>query len=155
MNLACALVEFGDKRGVEALHRDCDDPAIPTKIKLQVAIDLLALHEPSCPRAVVEDFAVPGLHSPDTQAIYSAAYAMLAFQDLSPEQYVKLRTLLLNNENPRVRREAVNGMGNLRDVGAIPEMEAALAKESDHSARTEMELALELLRSVQSESSSK
>jgi hypothetical protein len=49
--IACALVELGDKRGVQALHRYCGEAEFPVGVKQDVANFLLELHETPCPNA--------------------------------------------------------------------------------------------------------
>jgi hypothetical protein len=49
--IACALVELGDKRGVQALHRYCGEPEFPMALKQDVTDFLLELHETPCPDA--------------------------------------------------------------------------------------------------------
>jgi hypothetical protein len=46
--IACALIELGDKRGVQALHRYCGEPEFPMGIKQDVTNFLLELHETPC-----------------------------------------------------------------------------------------------------------
>jgi hypothetical protein len=140
--MACALTELGDQRGVQELHRYCDDSTFPVGVRLDVANFLLELGERSCPKVVVEGFL--GSRFLEEQA----ASVMGHFYHASPVQYAELRALLLNNQNGGVKEEALNVMDSLGDVGAIPGIESAIPKQTESWVRGDMERVLHDLQQL-------
>jgi HEAT repeat protein len=140
--MACALTELGDPKGVQELHRACDDATFPTDVKLDVAKFLLELHESSCPKAVVAGFEAGAFvrdYAEDT---------MEFFYRMSPGQYAEVRALLLNNKNGGVKEEALNVINSLRDVDAIPDIESSLPKQTEFWVRGDMERVLKELQEL-------
>ena len=120
--IACALAELGDERGVQALHRYCDESDFPVAVKVDVANFLLELHQPSCPKAVVEGLAA---------GLLQAKVAVENFWEVSPSQYAELRALCLNDPDRGVKSGIINEIRTLRDIAAIPDLESAISREPD------------------------
>ena len=121
--LECALVELGDKRGVPSLRKECDDSTVPIALRLYLADALLELRQQSCPKVVVEGFTTA-----DRTVVEQT---MDHFYYSSPQQYAELRSLLLESDNPYVRRFGVEDMVTLGDVAAIPQITSMIEMESD------------------------
>jgi hypothetical protein len=121
--LECALVELGDKRGVPSLRKECDDSTVPIALRLYLADALLELRQQSCPKVVVEGFTTA-----DRTVVEQT---MDHFYYSSPQQYAELRSLLLESDNPYVRRFGVEEMVTLGDVAAIPQITSMIEMESD------------------------
>jgi HEAT repeat protein len=134
------LLELGDPARTAALHQYCDNPTFPLASRLDVANFLLELHERSCPSVVAEAL---------TQKVLMDVISTIeSFYDSAPEQYAELRTLLLNSPNLGVRMSANNAIRLLRDVSAVPALEAAIATEPDSMLRSDMEQTVKDLQNM-------
>jgi HEAT repeat protein len=136
--IACSLVELADDRGIEALQRDCDDSTLPLEVRVEVADYLLVLKQPSCPEVVAEAF-------PASEVV------MMHFYEEAPRQYAAIRALVLNSDDLGVKMAALTVIGNVRDFAAIPDLQAAIANESDYFVEHEMELLVEDLQNRQAQ----
>ena len=131
VNIAFALAQMGDERGMQALRQDCDATSLPMAYRLSAVLYLvLFLHDESCLRTVVEGYQ----QSPESGHRVQALSLIPDFKKLSANESALLRALLLSglrDPDPGVRIEASDMLRTMGDVSAIPALEAAIAAETD------------------------
>lgn len=136
--IAETLAELGDDRGVQILRSYCDDSSISLNDRLGAALALLRFQRKCCAQTLIQ-----GLKSDDTRP---AALGMIwFFKQLSPEESVEVRTLLLKaleDKDETTRLAAAQAMYGLHDASLISPLQAALNKETVSFVRQAMEQSL-------------
>jgi HEAT repeat protein len=135
IGLARDLAALGDQRGVQALRRYCDEPAMSMGDRLSAANNLVRYQPKSCPKTLIE-----GLQD---DFYRGQALGMIPnFKELSPGESAQVRTLLLKSlwdQDSHIRLSAAQTMEGLGDESYIPSLEAAMAKEPTDFVRGAME----------------
>jgi HEAT repeat protein len=143
--LALDLANLGGDAGVQMLESLCTDASKTLVIRLQAADRLHSeLKQKSCPVLIVE-----GVNDPEFSTRIVALDMIPDFQDLPAREWLQLRALLwnaLSDPESDVRREAAVKIRELADISAIPVVQAAIAKESDASVKSEMMRSLKSLQ---------
>jgi HEAT repeat protein len=131
--LACALSEFEDSRAVQVLQSSCEDTTFPPQVRLDAAIFLMELHQRPCISGVTEAVKQMGL----SDGMRSTWFLIANLHELYPDEYLQLRSNLLNDE-PHLLY-AVNLILGLRDVSSLPDVEAAIPRQTDPLDRDRLE----------------
>jgi len=145
VDIAFALAQMGDERGIRALRQDCDNTTLPMYLRLSAASYLLYVRDQSCLRTVVE-----GLQPSYESGTRIQALSLIPrFKGLSASESAGLRVLVLKSlrdQDPAVRLVASDTIRILGDLTAIPSLEAAISAEADVEIRTQMESDLRALQ---------
>lgn len=144
--LACALAEFGDRRGVKALHDFCKSGALPEDLRLDAVRFLVEIHETPCITPIVE--ALRGGPPRNWQALSIIPH----IEGLPPEASAQLRAQLvglLSEQGSAARMVAAQTLSQMQDTSAIPALQSALANESNPIVRDSLENALKSLHAEQ------
>ena len=148
IGLAWDLAVLKQELGLKTLEDYCDNSKEDIAIRLQAAEVLeVDLRQKSCP-----DVLITALHDPEPTFRQKALSLLPEATDLSAEDFLLLHNLLLkslSDHDRSVRIEAADVVTKLGDVSFIPELQKAVAKESDPEVKQAMTAALTPLQSKQ------
>ncbi len=148
-NMATALISLNSQVGDRALLHICDDASLPEGLRLDAASRLIDAGDYNC-LSSVENI----LRKTADPSIKTAALLDLARVKFIPAAFA-LRihnTLVARLQDPvaAVRQFASECIATLGDKAAAPNLQTAIAKESDEMTRAHMEVSLRALESQSS-----
>ena len=139
IQLAFALAELGNPQGISSLTSMCNAKTQSTSIRLGAAQDLLHFGKAVCLSGVLGILNDP---KQDSSTIAQAAYILGKYPEfLKTDQKSLVEPLrtLLNSPDPTVRIAASQALANVGNASLLPELQAAIVRESDDSVRSQME----------------
>jgi HEAT repeat protein len=159
-DIAIALMEMGDERGIVSLRKDCTDATLEKDYSMVAAEYLLDLHDESCLGVVLESLQTnpqfnwwgatyrDGSDGWDLELRFAALAMAPDLGGLSSAEFAQLRAAVLNcleDSSPDIRAQASIALAELGDDSVIPRLQAAIFTESDKHARKYMAYSLKVL----------
>lgn len=144
VNIAYALAQLGDDKGIAALEQTCNDSEAPGYLKARAITYLLAMDQEACLRTVL-DMLKP---SADSDSRIQALSLVPSFQHISTEESRSLFDFVvaaLGDKAAAVRIAATTTLGALKNSDAIPYLEKAAANEPDEAVRSQMRNTIQTL----------
>jgi HEAT repeat protein len=145
LNMATALSSFGSPAGRQALLRLCDDASLSENLRLDAASRVVNSDDPGCLASVTDILQQATNPVIKTYALSTLARSKAIPASLAPSVHAALLASLQDSD-PIIRSDASKCIAALNDKSAIPELEAAIAREPDESTRKHMQAALAVLK---------
>ena len=143
-NMAAALLSFHSAAGAEVLSHVCNDKSEPEGHRLDAASRLVDSGDFQCLSSVLDILQETTDSSVKGSALLIIAHVKPVPASLIASVHVALVTSLQDN-NSAVRYDASKCIAAVGDKAAIPNLQAAIANESDESTRKFMEESLTVL----------
>jgi HEAT repeat protein len=141
--MATTMGSLGDPRGVNVLNKMCFDPDVGSRLKLQVARDLLAVKSENCVDPIL-DLAFrdddPAKWAP-LEGVISLLSNLQQFQHLTAAQkdrIMQIARMGLLSPDRGTRMIAANERGRMIDEWAAHDLQNAIASETDPDIRDGM-----------------
>ena len=144
VNIALALAQLGDEKGLAALQEDCGDPIIPAHLRMYAVKYLLDLHKDGC----LSEAADVLRSATDSASRILALSQLPRFRHLSANDSDGITNAVcasLKDRDPSVRIAASHAIVALGDVHAVPRLRAAAAAEPEEAVRLIMHADLQRL----------
>jgi HEAT repeat protein len=143
-NMAAALLSFHSAAGTEVLSHICNDKSGPEGRRLDAASRLVNTGEFQCLSSVLDMLQETTDSSVKASALLIVAHVKAVPASLIAEVHVALLASL-QDESSAVRYYASKCIAAVGDKAAIPNLQAAIANESDESTRKFMKESLTIL----------
>lgn len=144
VNLALALAQLGDPRGIRTLRDTCDSAGTEARFRLYAAKYILDLGQKGCLNAVIDI-----LQSTADSGSRALALSLLPrFRDPSLAESQKIFNAslkALQDPQAEVRVAAGHTLRTLGNPSGVPNLEQAIARERDDGVRSMLRLDLEEL----------
>jgi HEAT repeat protein len=149
-NMAAALVSLNSQVGNRALLHICDEASLPEGLRLDAASRLIDVGDYGCLPSVDNILRKATDPSIKTAALLDLARVKVIPAAVAPRIH---NTLLASLQDPvsAVRQFASECIATLGDKAAAPNLQTAIANESDEMTRAHMEESLRALESQSSE----
>jgi HEAT repeat protein len=144
INIAIALVQLGQEKGIMELTADCRNSELPGYLRARAMIYMLPRGNKTCFKAALD------LLSTDPDSRDQVLSLLPQYQSPSKEEsdeILEATTKCLTDESAAVRIQASYTLGTLANPAAIPGLQSAIAGEHDEVVRSQMQASLESLQS--------
>jgi HEAT repeat protein len=141
VNIAFALAQLGETRGVSALHGVCGDSKSQTGLRLRAAsylLNFLRHDDQPCRRSLIEILQ----NQPDGHSFGAATSVLRQSAGLSPEEsreIVQAALKALSASEPILRLAASQLLGEIGNGSSLRYLQSALEKEKDATIRSQMQ----------------
>jgi HEAT repeat protein len=142
INIAVALVQLGQDKGLLELAGDCKDPGLPGYFRARAMIYMLPRGDKACFRAALD------LLRSDPDSRGQVLSLLPQYQNPSKEEadeIVEVTAKCLDDESAAVRIQASITLGTLANPSAIGDLQRAIAAEGDDIVRSQMQRSLQQL----------
>lgn len=143
INMAIALAQLGEGKGVTELTADCENTALPGYLRLQAVTYFLQSGKRACLGAVLD------ILDTDPNSRVQALSMLSQYHHLSKEesdQVLQATATCLTDESGAVRLEASEALRWLANSSASPFLQSAIETEKDDVVRSAMEATLQSLQ---------
>jgi HEAT repeat protein len=143
VNIAIALAQLGEDRGIGELKVTCGDSALPGYLRVRAMIYFVQSGKRACLRSALDMLSSdPG----SRQQIVSLLPQFPHPSKEESDEILEAITKCLSDESGVVRIQASDALKALANPSAIPSLQNAIATEQDDVVRSSMESALEALQ---------
>lgn len=140
INIAIALVQLGQDKGMQALTADCEDPKLPGFFRARAMTYMLRLGSPACFTAALD---LLGSDPGSREQILSLLPQYPHPSKQESGEILEATTKCLNDESAAVRIQASEALKTLANPLAIPLLQNAIPSERDEVVRSQMQATLD------------
>lgn len=144
INIAIALTQLGQEKGMQTLTDDCNDSKLPGFFRARAMTYMLRLGSTACFRAALDLLGGdPGSREQILSLLPQYPHPSIQESD----EILEAITKCLTDESAAVRIQASEALRTLANASAIPFLQNAIATEQNDVVRLQMESALKTLQS--------
>jgi HEAT repeat protein len=147
-NIAFALAELGEQRGFATLRRMCDKIDVPGFVRLYATKYMLDLGDEHCLGTIFDVLESRTAFGTRTLAL-SLLPRFKKVSDADSQRIIAATVSALADPMPDVRIAASHTISSLAATIAIPSLEDAIAKETEDTVRSRMQVDLQRLQEMQ------
>ena len=143
VNIALALVEFGEQQGFVTLKNTCVDREVPAQVRVYATMDLLGFGDESCLDGLL-DVLTSNSSGSGTRVL--ALGRLHQFRKVSEGDFQRIAAVTLNalaDPEPDVRIAASHAVSQFPAGIATPSLEKAITAEKEEGVRSLMKLDLQ------------
>jgi HEAT repeat protein len=143
INIAIALVQLGQEKGLSELAADCKDPGLPGYFRARAMMYMLPRGDKACFRAALD------LLRSDPDSRGQVLSLLPQYRNPSKEEaneILEATARCLADESAAVRIQASTTLGTLANPSAMGDLQRAIAAEVDDVVRSQMQRSLQQLQ---------
>ncbi|HEY6763157.1 MAG TPA: HEAT repeat domain-containing protein [Candidatus Sulfotelmatobacter sp.] len=146
INIAIALVQLGQDKGIAELTADCKDSELPGYFRARAMIYMLPRGNKACFRAALDLLST----DPDSRDQVLSLLPQYRYPSKEEsDEILEATTNCLTDESGAVRIQASYTLRTLGNPSAIPYLQSAIAAERGDVVRSQMQASLESLEGKQ------